>query len=1204
MSAFPVRRTSSVVLSLPETIEKVGRLSSKVILILCIAVFAWPLPAVAKIGTQFQLALGNPTLAGTDPALRTNYLILRPQFGLSYNEYSLQPNWVSWSYSVTDSGSVSRTDAWSVENELPFGFLRVGTSSFGTGWDRGHMTPSADRTATLADNLATFTMSNTIPQASDNNRGVWKIFEDYCRDMAADGDEVLITTGPANFTESRISNGMLIPGSVWKIAVEIPNASSTVPAGQRVTESARVIALLVPNRNGELGVWQNYITSVEKIEDATGFDFFGGIVDASTAVYLKNVVDTGSGPNAPTVVTAFEPEEAAPGTPVTIWGYHFGASPQVWFGDTQAVNVTVNGNHTISAVVPPGTAPGNEFISVNGTGGKDTSYGRIAIRSGTLPFLRLPKSALEGLAALQGKPGTVRSYTISGGNLGGPVTITATGAFEVSGASGAFAPSVTLQPAGGSLAGATLRVRIKSTAPVGINLGTINHSSPGATSASLVVSGTVRSSAPHLVLPEVPLSGFQTLQTRASASRAISFQGFNLTGNLLATAPAGVEISLNNVTFRSSLALPVLNGSLATTLSVRVSRSAAAGALSGNIVFTGGGISPTSFPISGHVGVSGASTAVDWDLTLASAAPDLPVGLFIGNLAKANEAATTSLLSTSSVSTGYINASGGTNAAATARAGDLSLDENGSTYFEFTLAPDPSTTLALSAISFAMRSSATGPQAYSIRSSIDDFATELASGQVAADSTWHLRSHANLGVTSSAPIAFRIYGYNGTSSGSTNWRVDDFQFDVTTTLARLNRPVVISPISASGKTASPFSHQIVATNLAHGFAAIGLPPGLSINATTGLISGKPVRDGIFAVQIQAANVVGTVLQTLSISIAATTPVITSAPAASARQGQAFSYRITAVNAPRTFQATALPAGLTLNATTGFLTGTPSVAGNFTIPISATNPAGTGSGVLQLLILPAPPTLTGPTSANATVGSAFSFQSTATNSPTRFSVSGLPAGLSINATTGLIQGAPALDGIFVVRLGASNAGGSSTREFTLQIAPILPVFTSNSTTIGRIAAPFQFQALAAHAPRGFTATGLPPGLSIHATTGLISGTPTTSGNFTATLSATNPAGTTTQSLALQIRPALPVITSSSTPSGTVGVLFTYQITATNSPTRFGASGIPAGLRFDSTTGRISGYPTTVGAFPIKISAVNAGGTRMANAVLTIQAAANP
>jgi hypothetical protein len=86
MSAFPVRRTSSVVLSLPETIEKVGRLSSKVILILCIAVFAWPLPAFAKIGTQFQLALGNPTLAGTDPALRTNYLILRPQFGLSYNE--------------------------------------------------------------------------------------------------------------------------------------------------------------------------------------------------------------------------------------------------------------------------------------------------------------------------------------------------------------------------------------------------------------------------------------------------------------------------------------------------------------------------------------------------------------------------------------------------------------------------------------------------------------------------------------------------------------------------------------------------------------------------------------------------------------------------------------------------------------------------------------------------------------------------------------------------------------------------------------------------------------------------------------------------------------------------------------------------------------------------------------------------------------
>jgi hypothetical protein len=63
-------------------------------------------------------------------------------------------------------------------------------------------------------------------------------------------------------------------------------------------------------------------------------------------------------------------------------------------------------------------------------------------------------------------------------------------------------------------------------------------------------------------------------------------------------------------------------------------------------------------------------------------------------------------------------------------------------------------------------------------------------------------------------------------------------------------------------------------------------------------------------------------------------------------------------------------------------------------------------------------------------------------------------------------------------------------------------------------------------------------------------------------------------------------------------------ALGKPTLFGANGLPSGLRFDSTTGRISGYPTTVGAFPIKISAVNAGGTRAANAVLTIQATNNP
>ena len=72
--------------------------------------------ASAKIGKEYQLALGNPTKATSDATKRENYLILRPQYALSYNETRLQPNWVSWSYSTGDSGSVAR-DSYLQETE-------------------------------------------------------------------------------------------------------------------------------------------------------------------------------------------------------------------------------------------------------------------------------------------------------------------------------------------------------------------------------------------------------------------------------------------------------------------------------------------------------------------------------------------------------------------------------------------------------------------------------------------------------------------------------------------------------------------------------------------------------------------------------------------------------------------------------------------------------------------------------------------------------------------------------------------------------------------------------------------------------------------------------------------------------------------------------------------------------------------------------
>src|SRR5438876_487419 len=184
-------------------------------------------------------------------------------------------------------------------------------------------------------------------------------------------------------------------------------------------------------------------------------------------------------------------------------------------------------------------------------------------------------------------------------------------------------------------------------------------------------------------------------------------------------------------------------------------------------------------------------------------------------------------------------------------------------------------------------------------------------------------------------------------------------------------------------------------------------------------------------------------------------------------------------------------------------------------------------------------------------------------------------MTINVTTGLISGTPTTAGTSTVTLSATNAGGTGTQSLALTINPAPPVITSPGTATGQVGVAFSYQITATNTPTSFGASGLPAGLTINSTTGLIAGTPTTAGTSTVTLSATNAGGTGTQSLALTINPAPPVITSPSTATGQVRVAFSYQITATNSPTSFGASGLPAGLTINATTGLISGTPTTAG-----------------------------
>lgn len=182
----------------------------------------------------------------------------------------------------------------------------------------------------------------------------------------------------------------------------------------------------------------------------------------------------------------------------------------------------------------------------------------------------------------------------------------------------------------------------------------------------------------------------------------------------------------------------------------------------------------------------------------------------------------------------------------------------------------------------------------------------------------------------------------------------------------------------------------------------------------------------------------------------------------------------------------------------------------------------------------------------------------------------------------------------------NVNGAKGKTFNASFnqASQPPVLTSLLTSDGNVSEAFNYEITASNSPTGYSASGLPPGLSVNPATGEISGTPTSTGTYVVTISATNAGGTTSTSLSINILPARSILSGSLNLVAINGQFLSYQITASNSPISYAATGLPAGLSINPSTGLISGTP--VGAtFPANatISVTNAGGVTEATLTLT-------
>lgn len=230
------------------------------------------------------------------------------QYVVSYNRFRNGPNWVAWRLTASDIGTVGRTrQRFSTDSQLPDGIYRVVDGDYaGSGYDRGHLCPSAERTATEEDNAETFLTSNIVPQRHDVNAGAWENLERWSVNTARQGWDLFIIAGgvwPSTCATNLAAGGspltaqcpsigrsndpskrVAIPLSTWKVIVVVPRGAGP----ESVNASTPVVAVDMPNDGSAGADWHRYITTVDAIEARTGYELLSNVSASVQAILESN----------------------------------------------------------------------------------------------------------------------------------------------------------------------------------------------------------------------------------------------------------------------------------------------------------------------------------------------------------------------------------------------------------------------------------------------------------------------------------------------------------------------------------------------------------------------------------------------------------------------------------------------------------------------------------------------------------------------------------------------------------------------------------------------------------------------------------------------------------------------------------------------------------------------------------------------------
>jgi len=407
--------------------------------------------------------------------------------------------------------------------------------------------------------------------------------------------------------------------------------------------------------------------------------------------------------------------------------------------------------------------------------------------------------------------------------------------------------------------------------------------------------------------------------------------------------------------------------------------------------------------------------------------------------------------------------------------------------------------------------------------------------------------------------------------------------------------IIITPSVSDGGVGVAYSQTLAATGgttpYTWSIASGTLPDGLLLDSSSGIISGTPISPGTWNFTIQVTDSEGDVA-TADLSIIVTAVFISTRWLTEGEQGIAYSQILTAIGGatPYTWSIASgtLPDGLSLDSS-GVISGTPISPGTWNFTIQVTDSAGGTATAGLFITINTAPTISTASVPNSRVGVAYSQILTAIGGATPYTwsiASGtLPDGLSLDSSSGVISGTPTTDGTYTFTAQVTDSeGGAATAELFITINTA-PIISTASVPDGGVGVAYS-QALAATGgttPYTWSiASGtLPDGLLLDSSSGVISGTPTSPGTWNFTVQVADSEGdTATQALSITINTA-PAISTASLPDGGVGVAYSQTLTATGGATPYTwsiTSGtLPDGLLLDSSSGVISGTPTTDGTY---------------------------